>query len=178
MCCGSIRLSPRGGAAPCPPPAAHLGAQRAVAFEEVAADLSLPGHVHVAVGAAAVAADPLQEVGAHGHLRGAVREPGSTCSAPSLPDSRHRLDASLSSPETVWTHSSGRPGVPPRRRHLLSASWSLGPLAARAAREPRRAGGTALGLGCQLGGLQPGWGLPAPAQVTTGHSHCVSPLTS
>lgn len=65
--CGA-RAGPRGR-----PP--HLGAQRAVAFEEVGADLRLPGHVDVAVGAVAVAADPLQEVGAHGHLggRGGVR---------------------------------------------------------------------------------------------------------
>lgn len=45
-----------------------LCAQWAVTFEEVAADFSLAGHIHVAVGAVAVTADPLQEVGAHGHL--------------------------------------------------------------------------------------------------------------
>lgn len=45
-----------------------LCTQRAIAFKEVAADFSLAGHIHVAVGAVAVAADPLQEVGAHRHL--------------------------------------------------------------------------------------------------------------
>lgn len=50
-----------------------LCTQRAVAFKEVAADFSLAGHVHVAVGAVAVAADPLQEVGAHRHLWGGER---------------------------------------------------------------------------------------------------------
>ena len=46
-----------------------LCTQWAVAFEEVTADFSLAGHVHMAVGAVAVAADPLQKVGAHRHLR-------------------------------------------------------------------------------------------------------------
>lgn len=54
----------------CPPHAPHLCTQWAVAFEEVSADLCSAGHVDVAVGTVAVAADPLQEVGAHGHLRG------------------------------------------------------------------------------------------------------------
>lgn len=45
-----------------------LGTQRTVAFEEVAADLSLAGHIHMAVGAVAVVANSLQEVGAHRHL--------------------------------------------------------------------------------------------------------------
>lgn len=59
----------------CPPPQApYLGTQRTVAFEEVGADLRLAGHVHMAVGAAAVAADALQEVGADGHLRGGGSE--------------------------------------------------------------------------------------------------------
>ena len=51
-------------------PASHLRAQRAVAFEEVGADLCPAGHVDVAVGTVAVAADSFQEVGAHGHLGG------------------------------------------------------------------------------------------------------------
>lgn len=45
-----------------------LRTQWAIAFEEVTADFGLAGHVHVAVGAVAVAADPLQKVGAHRHL--------------------------------------------------------------------------------------------------------------
>ena len=45
-----------------------LCTQWAVAFEEVTAGFSLAGHVHMAVGAVAVAADPLQKVGAHRHL--------------------------------------------------------------------------------------------------------------
>jgi hypothetical protein len=55
----------------CPMPncSPHLCTQWAVAFEEVTADFSLAGHVHMAVGAVAVAADPLQKVGAHRHLR-------------------------------------------------------------------------------------------------------------
>ena len=53
-----------------PPHAPYLGTQRAVAFQEVGADLRLSGHVHMAVGAAAVAADALQEVGADRHLQG------------------------------------------------------------------------------------------------------------
>lgn len=45
-----------------------LCTQRAIAFEEVTADFSLAGHIHVAVGTVGVAADPLQKVGAHRHL--------------------------------------------------------------------------------------------------------------
>lgn len=48
----------------------HLRTQWAIAFEEVTADFGLAGHIHVAVGAIAVAADPLQKVGAHRHLWG------------------------------------------------------------------------------------------------------------
>lgn len=45
-----------------------LCTQWAIAFEEVTAHFSLAGHIHVAVGTVAVAADPLQKVGAHRHL--------------------------------------------------------------------------------------------------------------
>lgn len=45
-----------------------LCTQWAIAFEKVTADLSLAGHVHVAVRTVAVAADPLQKVRAHRHL--------------------------------------------------------------------------------------------------------------
>lgn len=69
----SSTAGPLLGAGCCPPPtthrAPHLCAQWAVAFEKVRADLCLPGHVDMAVGTVAVAANPLQEVGAHGHLR-------------------------------------------------------------------------------------------------------------
>ena len=45
-----------------------LCTQWAIAFEEVTAHFSLAGHIHVAVGTVAVAADPLQKVGTHRHL--------------------------------------------------------------------------------------------------------------
>lgn len=48
----------------------YLFSHWAVAFEEILAHFCLPGHVDVAVRAVAVAADPLQEVGAHRHLQG------------------------------------------------------------------------------------------------------------
>lgn len=48
----------------------YLFSHGAIAFEEILAHFSLPGDVDVAVGAVAVAADPLQEVGAHRHLQG------------------------------------------------------------------------------------------------------------
>lgn len=47
------------GCCPPTPHAPHLCTQWAVAFEKVGADLCLPGHVDVAIGTAAVAANPL-----------------------------------------------------------------------------------------------------------------------
>lgn len=47
----------------------YLFSHRAIAFEKILAHFCLPGHVDVAVGAVAVVADPLQEVGAHWHLK-------------------------------------------------------------------------------------------------------------
>lgn len=46
----------------------YLFSHGTIAFEEILAHFCLPGHVDMAVGAVAVAADPLQEVGAHWHL--------------------------------------------------------------------------------------------------------------
>lgn len=45
-----------------------LFSHRAITFEEILAHFCFPGHVDMAVGAVAVVADPLQEVGAHWHL--------------------------------------------------------------------------------------------------------------
>lgn len=47
----------------------YLFSHRAIAFEKILAHFCLPGHIDVAVGAVAVVADPLQEVGAHWHLK-------------------------------------------------------------------------------------------------------------
>lgn len=45
-----------------------LFSHRTISFEEILAHFCLPGHVDMAVGAIAVAADPLQVVGTHRHL--------------------------------------------------------------------------------------------------------------
>lgn len=47
----------------------YLFARGTVAFDKVVAHFSFVGHVDVTVGAVVVVADPLQEVGAHRHLR-------------------------------------------------------------------------------------------------------------
>lgn len=46
----------------------YLFALGTVAFDKVIAHFGLVGHVDVTVGTVVVVADPLQEVGAHGHL--------------------------------------------------------------------------------------------------------------
>lgn len=47
----------------------YLFSHGTISFEEILAHFCLPGHVDVAVGAVAVAADPLQVVGTHWHLQ-------------------------------------------------------------------------------------------------------------